>query len=55
MPDCCGGCRVPEEEIWAALSWMGVWPVKTLHLWGAQGAADPSMGAGGVPGVSAGA
>jgi hypothetical protein len=25
------------------------------HLWGAQGAADPSVGAGGVPGVPAGA
>lgn len=24
------------------------------HLWGAQGAADPSVGAGGVPGVPAG-
>ena len=25
-----------------------------LHLWGAQGAADPSVGAGGIPGVPAG-
>ena len=29
--------------------------VRTLHLWGAQGAAHPSVGAGGVPGVPAGA
>ncbi|KAI4545127.1 hypothetical protein MG293_005393, partial [Ovis ammon polii] len=43
--------RAPEEEIWEALSRMGVFWEGALHVWGSQGAVDPSVGVGGVPGV----
>ena len=36
-----------EEEIWGALVKVGVSCEGALHLWGAQGVADPSVGAGG--------
>ena len=47
--------RAPEEEIWEALSRMGVSWEGALHVWGCQGAIDPSVGVGGVPGVPVGA
>ena len=47
--------HAPEEEIWGALSRMGVSWEGALHVWGSQGAADPSVGAGGVPGIPVGA
>lgn len=47
--------RAPEEEVWEAFSRMGVSWEGALHVWGSQGAADPSVGAGGVPGIPVGA
>lgn len=55
VPDHCGGRPSPEEEIWGALSRIGVCLSKNTSSMGAQGVADPSVGAGRVPGVPAGA